>query len=415
MNKKKDTQSPALGRRHRHMCAENRQVLLNCLRQQPGPVTSLELSLQTGLSRTLVLSSLQGFVREKLAKITGKGRATAEGGPRPNLFVFNGLSGFVLVSEIMPDSLCSALSDMTGKIRHSTSSSLNANATGEAILKKIAADFRGLLATAGGDVGKLCAMAVGTHGITDAAKGQVLASPHFPNWGEGLDIGARLRDELQTDVPVHVDNLIRFMAYAALADSRHDAQERLVLLWAKNGVVAGLIDGNRIEHGRHSLAGEIGHLVLDPNADQPCRCGSCGCFEEKVSPERVLRLTREWAGGYPGAKLAKSGAASVAAVLQAAEAGDPLADAVLEDVAQWFARAIVNLMLTFDPKRVVIHGIYTTPSGLVIHKIRAAVSRHPLMRHTRDSLLIESSPFSGNHSIIGAARYAIDQHFSRPA
>ena len=412
MHKKTDNLSPILGRRHRHMCADNRRAILDCLRRQSEPVTALEISRQIKLSRTLVMLSLYDFMREKLAKTTGKDEAATEGGPRPKLFVFNALSGFVLVSEIMPDHLYSALVDMAGNIRQSTETPLCATWTGTVVLQKIAENYRTLMAVAKTNVSKLRAIAIGAHGITDAAKGQVLVAPHFPNWETGLDIGARLRAELNADVPVHVDNLIRFMAYAALADNQYDTRERLVLLWVKDGVVAGLLDGNRVEHGRHNLAGEIGHMILDPAAVEPCQCGGRGCFEEKISPQRILRLVREWANRHPNAPLAKTGATTLADVLLAAAAGDALANAILEDVAQWFAVAIVNLMLTFDPQRVVIHGIYNTPSGLVIPKIRAAVARHPLMRHTQDSLVIESSPFSAKHSVIGAARYAINQHFA---
>jgi predicted NBD/HSP70 family sugar kinase len=382
------------GRKPEHLRVENRRAMLALFRDG-AVLTALEVAERIHLSRTLVTRTLQDFEGEGLLTVVGKGSSTGGGGKRPNLFQLNAGLGCVFAVEIQSDRLYTALADMSGRILHTAVSPIDSSWTGDAVIAQVGSECKALLRRGGLALETLRAIVVGTHGVTDGGKGQVRISPHFPKWDPKLNIRKKLEALLGVKVPIHVDNLIRFMAYGEIAE--HPASsERIALIWARDGVVAGLINGTTIEHGQHFLSGEIGHMILDPGSTEPSSCGCQGCFECKVLPERILKRTKF---------------ASMAALLQAAAAGKPAALAVFDDLARWFSLAINNLSLIFDPQRVIIHAPYCSPEHpWLISRIKAELAKFPLLRQTQ----LEISPGAPSHedsSLHGAIRYAIDQCF----
>ncbi len=382
------------GRKPEHLRVENRRAMLALFRDG-SVLTALEVAERIRLSRTLVTRTLLDFEGEGLLKVVGKGASTGGGGKRPNLFQLNAGLGCVFAVEIQSDRLYTALADMSGKILHTAVSPIDSGWTGEAVITQVGNECKTLLRRGSFPLTALQAVVVGTHGVTDGGKGQVKIAPHFPQWDPKLNIRTRLEALLGIKVPIHVDNLIRFMAYGEIAN-HPSSSERIVLIWAKDGVVAGLINGNTIEHGQHFLSGEIGHMILDPNSTEASSCGCQGCFECKVLPERILKRTKF---------------ASMEALLQAAAAGKPAALAVFGDLARWFSLAINNLSLIFDPQRVIIHAPYCSPEHpWLIRRIEAELATFPLLRQTQ----LEITPGAPGHedsSLHGAIRYAIDQCF----
>lgn len=383
------------GRKPEHLRGENRRAMLALFREG-AVLTALEVAERIRLSRTLVTRTLQDFESEGLLKVVGKGSSTGAGGKRPNLFQLDSGFGGVFAAEIQSDRLFTALADMGGRILHTAVSPLGPEWSGEAVVEQVAAECQALLRRGGLPLSALKAAAIGTHGVTDGARGQVRVAPHFPKWDPKLDIRRKFISALGARIPVHVDNLIRFMAYGEIAG--HPAStERIALIWAKDGVVAGLINGTAIEHGQHFLSGEIGHMILDPNAREPSSCGCRGCFECKVLPERILK---------------RSGFSTMPGLLKAAAAGKPEALAVFDELAGWFSLAINNIALVFDPQRVIIHAPYCSPEHpWLTDRIAERLAAFPLLRQAG----IEVTPGSPAHedsSLHGALRYAIDQCFS---
>lgn len=69
----------------------------------------------------------------------------------------------------------------------------------------------------------------------------------------------------------------------------------LVYLLGRIGVGAGVIVDDRLDAGAHGLAGEIGHMVVDPNGRE-CSCGKRGCWETIIGRDAVIAA----AGRHPG-------------------------------------------------------------------------------------------------------------------
>ena len=156
---------------------------------------------------------------------------------------------------------------------------------------------------------------------------------------------------------------------AAFAESRFGAaygSQLSVTLTVGTGVGGGIVVGNRMLTGGRGLAGELGHVCLDPNGPA-CACGASGCLEAYACGPSILR--RAVAAGLP--------ARTAADVVAAARSGDAAANAVIVSAGQALGHGIVRMCAVVDPDIVVVGGGVAVDAGdLLLDPIRHAVADH---------------------------------------
>jgi glucokinase len=218
---------------------------------------------------------------------------------------------------------------------------------------------RGLLAQV---PGRLTAIGVSFGGPVDAAHGLVRLSHHVPGWEE-IPLAERLLAELSA--PAAVDNDANV---AALGEWRFGAGRGVAsLLYAtiSTGIGGGWVIGGRIWGGADGMAGEIGHMIVRPRGAL-CACGRRGCTEAEASGwaiaakarERLETENRKLEANSPLLTLTggKLDAITAQHVAQAAEVGDALAQAVLDDAARALGTALGASISLMNPERVVLGG-----------------------------------------------------------
>ncbi|MFC9560660.1 ROK family protein [Agromyces sp. NPDC056965] len=189
---------------------------------------------------------------------------------------------------------------------------------------------------------------IGIPGAVDSATGRV---EHAVNLGlEGLDLGRRLSDRLGVEVRVENDvkaaalgahHLLGSTGGGAVSGERRTTS--MAYLNLGTGLAAGVVLDGRLLRGGHGVAGEIGHIPIDP-AGVRCGCGQRGCLETVASG---LAIARTWptASEHPAREL-----------FDAADAGDARAIAVREEFFAGVATAVRLLVLTVDVDAVVVGG-----------------------------------------------------------
>lgn len=100
--------------------------------------------------------------------------------------------------------------------------------------------------------------------------------------------------------------------------------------------------------GLQGIAGEWGHLCIEPTSGPPCYCGRRGCVETFLSGPALERVYRERTGaGRPLAEIATRASA---------ESPDADAQVVLDGAARVFGRAIALVINVLDPDVIVLGG-----------------------------------------------------------
>ncbi|MFF7542902.1 ROK family protein [Streptomyces canus] len=114
--------------------------------------------------------------------------------------------------------------------------------------------------------------------------GRVLGWPNRPSW-QGLDLHRQLGVFLPgAQVRVADDGDL-----AALAEARAAGCPDLVHLGVGTGIGGGVVLDGVMRPGTARGSCEVGHVIVDHRAGEPCDCGRRGCVQSLSSGRAVLR------------------------------------------------------------------------------------------------------------------------------
>ncbi len=201
------------------------------------------------------------------------------------------------------------------------------------------------------------AIGVAVPGPLDVHSGIVRAAPHVAAWR-----GFPLRKILEARIGrrVLVENDANAWALGEFWRGAARGRRDVVLLTLGTGVGGGLIVGGKLVHGQSGMAGELGHITVNPDGP-PCDCGSHGCLESYASASGlrgllVRRLDLPEKATLPANIVDEDGNFSVRRMSALARGGDPLAIELFAIAGNYLGIAIASLLNTFNPELVVIGG-----------------------------------------------------------
>jgi predicted NBD/HSP70 family sugar kinase len=354
------------------------------------------------------------YLNNDIIVSTGKGISTEEGGKKPTLYQFNATGGYVVAFHIFPDELFAVITDLKVNIFKEKSISFIENEKLPIVIELIKQAYVSLIEDTGINKNKIIGLAIGAHGITNFQEGLVIHAPHFSSWGGEVTLKDLLLEKLTFEKPVIIDNQIRFQAFAEKIKGLAKNKKNIIVVEGGAGLVAGIIVKYEIKRGVHFLAGEIGHIIINPFTDEICACGGKGCFETMVSTKRILKLTKEKQNDCPDSSIRKgikNRTITVWEIFDASNKGDSLACAVMDDIAQWFAIGLSNLVLAYDPEMIILQGIYTKAGNFLLNKIKEKVNEVSLI-HIKKNVKIEYSKFGKEAGVVGTAAYVVSDYFN---
>lgn len=390
----------------------NRKVILNILRDS-GEISVANLSKEVNLSKPTLMTIINYYLKKGLVVNMGKGDSTEEGGKKPNIYKFNEDGGYAIGMIISANKLAAVITNLKNKILYKNSVSLNTNEEFGSVLKKIVNLYNNLIENTNIDRGKLVGLAIGAYGITNFNKGEVIFSPHFPSWGKNLNLEEKILEKIPDEIPIIVDNHIRFQVFAEKILGLGKEKNNIVAIQAGKGLVAGVIIENEIKRGNHYLIGEIGHMIVDPEAREICVCGGKGCFEAMVTTNRILRMAKQKYKECPDSIIFNGGSpetVNIYNIFDASNKGDRLALELMNDVINWFGIGISNIILMYDPQVVIIQGIFTEAGEYFIESLREKINKISLFSIKRKTE-IKYSELGDKVGVLGAASFVLSKYF----
>jgi predicted NBD/HSP70 family sugar kinase len=226
-----------------------------------------------------------------------------------------------------------------------------------------------------------------------------------PNLGwRDVPLGERLAEALAIRGPVALANEADLGALAELRRGAAIGEDDVLFISSEVGVGGGLIVGGRPLGGAAGYGGEVGHIPVNPNGS-PCRCGSIGCWETEVGERALL----ERAGHPPG-----GGRAAVDAVLLEAERGSGTALMALDSVGRWLGFGLAGLVNVFNPRLVVLGGLFGRIHPFVIETVERELDRRALPG-PRAVVAIVPATLGIDASLLGAAELAFEPLLADPA
>lgn len=304
------------------------------------------------------------------------------------------------------------------------------------------------LREAGIGIEQIDSIGVATPGPINHRTGVIYAPPNLPGWTE-----VPLRDIFQQQfaLPIFVENDANTAALGEYFYGAGRGSATMVYLTISTGIGGGMMIDGKITEGANGTAGEWGHMSIDRNGAL-CPCGNRGCLEYMTSGTSIARIANEAIEQGQGAELLAFARAMLAhpasapdkaalpapqdlntqpldssivpgaqgeqeetllvnahTVARAAEAGIPLARAIIADAGEALGVGLVNILHIFNPDRVILGGGVTQMGDMLLEPARHIVQERT-MQAPRQSAQIVLAELGPNVGLIGAG--ALGRYYS---
>ena len=245
----------------------------------------------------------------------------------------------------------------------------------QAALKVLAREIRGLLTLAKIPRRRVLGVGIASAGVVDRGSGVIIESPNL-GWRD-VPIADLVSDELGLPICVESMHHALNLAEEGYGDGfgKGTGHGDTVLVNASMGIGASVMEQGRIVRGRHSAAGQIGHMNV-PGAKDLCTCGRHGCLDTVASGYGVLRRL----GLVPPRRVAREHDAAAARKLLAAiereRQGEPRVRHAFQASGEQLGDALNAVRALLDPQRIVLAG----PLGHTASYVKGVLAR----LHERD-------------------------------
>jgi predicted NBD/HSP70 family sugar kinase len=341
----------------------NLTVILDAIRRAPAGLSRVELAQLVGLSPQTVSNISRRLLDQNLIVEAGK-EGTGPGKPRTMLRL-NSSGKYAVGVHLDPAVTTFVVLDLVGAVVKHSRITTPAGADPDAVIGTVAAEIKQLIAGSGVEAARIAGLGVASPGPVDLGEGIVVDPPLLPGWHR-----VPLRDALAaaTGLSTLVDKDATSAAVAETWAGGPSGAGSFVFMYLGTGISCGIVLNDEVVRGTSGNAGEIGHIVVDPDGP-PCDCGQRGCVNATCIP-RVLVAQAESAGILAGSgdltagtEPAGAGAAGGPAVQERfarlcaqAAAGDGQAGQIIERSAVLVARAVSTVTDLLDVDRVVFGG-----------------------------------------------------------
>ena len=264
----------------------NRDLILELIRTRQ-PIARADLSRLSGLQPSTVSLIAEQLLRENW--IVEGAAARRPRGRRPTLLSLNG-EMVILVADIRPDQAILAVVDLNGRFLSRETLALLSDP--ERGVSSLVDSMLSLQARYPGK--SFEGIGISLPGRVDPESQRLIHAPNL-KWS-GYDIKGAI--EKRTTLQVEMDNAANACLLSELWFGKMDGIRHAVLVTISEGIGAAILANGQLVIGRSGLAGEFGHVSIDP-AGPLCHCGQHGCWEMYASSRAALRFYAERAPGSP--------------------------------------------------------------------------------------------------------------------
>lgn len=358
--------------------ARHRALLLRLIWEH-REASRADLARLSGMAR----SSISAIVTDLLA--TGLVRETragaSRGGRRPIMLGFFDDARSILGFEVGATHISGVLTNLRGRVVATIEEPFDARTNPDGTTRRIVELSRELVDAQAAP--PLLGVGIGLPSPIDPTTEGPLASV-LPRWA-GLNVRGRLQSEL--GVPVRVDNDANAGALAELWWGE-PSPGPIVFVKVATGVGAGLILDGHVHRGHHGVAGELGHLSIDPNGP-PCVCGANGCLNVVIGSPALLARAQARRTHFPTTVL-PSGDLAVADLVQAAKQGDPLACEIVAFAGERLGEGLGNLLNILDPATIIVGGLLADAGESLLEPIRNTIRRRTALTPVSRARVVQS-------------------------
>jgi glucokinase len=219
---------------------------------------------------------------------------------------------------------------------------------------------------------------IGVPGEVDMESGITGDLPNLPGRWRNVPVGPAIA--AATGLPVGMINDAKAFALAEYRLGAAAGVDTAICVTAGTGIGGAIIARGQILYGLGELAGEIGHLILQPDGPR-CTCGNLGCAETlatgpAIVGEAVRRVVQGFTTSLGNLSEGDLDAITPELVARAADEGDLVAMDVIDRAGRWLGLALAGAIALLAPEVVVIGGGVAPAGGRYFHAAEEVARSH---------------------------------------
>lgn len=316
----------------------NRRIVLNLIRTRQ-PISRADLARVSGLQRSTISLIVEELIQENWVLEGPTGRLPR--GRRPTFLRLND-ERVIIGVDLRPIQTTVAVADVNG--RFSFQEAMETPADPGRAMDELVRRIQHVVRLCHGK--KIEGIGISLPGRYDRAQDRLLFAPNL-KW---RDVDIRNPIVEATGLEVELENAANACVLAAVWFDRMESCRNLAAVTVSEGIGTGLLINGQLARGLSSMAGEFGHVALDPDGPL-CGCGSRGCWEVFASNRAALRYYLESSAEPDGLGFLD--------LLRLADQGDARAARALETMAHYLGRGMRMIVAGLAPERIVVVGDLT--------------------------------------------------------
>ncbi len=335
-------------------------------------LSRVDIAQLAGLSRSTVSEIVNEILPTGLVTETGEG--PSRGGRRPIVLAFDDQACVILGVEMGGNHVAVALTDLRGRVLAYREKDFPVRNDPSGTRQLIASLCAECMEVADAKDKPLMGIGVAVPSPVDPADPDRLSPEVMPAWEAHLGLEPVAR---RYDVPLFVDNDANCGALAEYWWNPKGRTDHLAYIKVATGIGSGHVIGGEIYRGATGVAGEIGHISIDPKG-KICRCGLHGCLVTLAGGEALIDRAHELIAEFPASPLAGR-KFTLNDIEDAALGGDALALQVVREAAQYLGTAVAGMLNLLNPATVIFGGDLTRLGDLLLEPVRDTIRTRTLV------------------------------------
>lgn len=210
-------------------------------------------------------------------------------------------------------------------------------------------------------------------------------------------------------LPVYIENNVRAKVIAAEIFGRMVQEEPFAYLSVYYGIACQMIVGDRVLYGDKAAAGEIGHMVVERGGPRCPTCGNEGCLEAVAGERAILEYCRGMMRGTEKFCMWRYCSApeelTMDMVLQAQRDGCVEINMLMDEVIDYLAMALANVVNLISPRMVVVDSrMFELERNR--RRLMMAAERNMFLVH-RSKTKVRFLPYDPDRGAMGGAAVVI--------
>ncbi len=335
----------------------NRETVLHLIHSRQ-PISRAELARLSGLQRSTVSQIIEQLIRERW--IREGSIAQLPRGRRPTMLVLND-DLVVLAADIRPQQVTVAMIDLNGRFLSRSTLPLGSDPA-----KSVAGIIDCMRRIKDSHPKKSVeGIGISVPGRVDKESQCLIFAPNL-KWPK-YDIKRAIEHGM--GLPTEMENAATACLMSELWFGRMDGVRDAVLITVSEGIGAGIMANGQLISGQHGMAGEFGHISIDPSGPR-CSCKQHGCWEVFGSCNAALRYFHE--------SEQKKKHLTFHELLSLAEEGNGHAAAALATQAKYIGKGLRMVVAALSPEVVLIAGDITSAWNRFAPLIQAELEEQTL-------------------------------------